>query len=198
MNLAKKQLSHAELLELDALYCWHPFTQMQTAAPPLPVVRGQGEFLFDAQGNKYFDAVASWWVNIHGHSNPVIAQAIATQALELEHVMFAGVTHPPAALLAENLIEHAPTPMAKVFYSDNGSTAIEVALKMAFQYWQNKGIANKKRVIALDGGYHGDTFGAMATGRSSGFYDPFGPWLFRLTSYPPACATALKKKPWLL
>lgn len=177
-------LSHTELLELDAQYCWHPFTQMQTASAPLGVVRGQGEFLFDAQGKKYFDAVSSWWVNIHGHSHPDIAQAIAAQASELEHVMFAGVTHPPAALLAQQLIQHAPAPMAKVFYSDNGSTAIEVALKMAFQYWQNKGVAGKKRIIALEGGYHGDTFGAMATGKSSGFYDPFAPWLFEVDFIP--------------
>lgn len=92
-----KQLTHTELLELDSQYCWHPFTQMQTAAPPLAVVRGEGEFLFDAQGHKYFDAVSSWWVNIHGHSNPAIAKALARQALELEHVMFAGVTHPRRA-----------------------------------------------------------------------------------------------------
>ena len=96
-------LSHTELLELDAQYCWHPFTQMQTATAPLAVVRGQNEFLFDAQGKKYFDAVSSWWVNIHGHSHPAIAQAIARQAAELEHVMFAGVTHPPAAPDAEAL-----------------------------------------------------------------------------------------------
>ncbi|BET27147.1 adenosylmethionine-8-amino-7-oxononanoate aminotransferase [Limnobacter thiooxidans] len=177
-------LSHTELLELDAQYCWHPFTQMQTATAPLAVVRGQNEFLFDAQGKKYFDAVSSWWVNIHGHSHPAIAQAIARQAAELEHVMFAGVTHPPAALLAQQLIQHAPTPMAKVFYSDNGSTAIEVALKMAFQYWQNKGVPDKKRIIALEGGYHGDTFGAMAAGKSSGFYDPFKPWLFEVNFIP--------------
>ena len=157
-----KQLTHTELLELDAQYCWHPFTQMQTAAPPLAVVRGESEFLFDAQGHKYFDAVSSWWVNIHGHSNPAIAKAIARQALELEHVMFAGVTHPPAVQLAERLVHSAPAPMAKVFYSDNGSTAIEVALKMAFQYWQNKGVTTKKRIIALEGGYHGDTFAAMS------------------------------------
>lgn len=179
-----KQLTHTELLELDAQYCWHPFTQMQTAAPPLAVVRGEGEFLFDAQGHKYFDAVSSWWVNIHGHSNPAIAKAIARQALELEHVMFAGVTHPPAVQLAERLVKSAPAPMAKVFYSDNGSTAIEVALKMAFQYWQNKGVTTKKRIIALEGGYHGDTFGAMATGKSSGFYDPFAPWLFQVDFIP--------------
>src|SRR5687767_4057254 len=99
-----RKLSQTELLELDSQYCWHPFTQMQTAAPPLAVVRAEGEFLFDAHGTRYFDAVSSWWVNIHGHSNPAIAQAIARQASELEHVMFAGVTHPPAALLAEKLI----------------------------------------------------------------------------------------------
>jgi len=178
------KLSHTQLLELDAQYCWHPFTQMQTAAPPLAVVRGEGEFLVDAQGNKYFDAVSSWWVNIHGHSNPTIAKAIARQALELEHVMFAGVTHPPAVQLAERLVHNAPAPMAKVFYSDNGSTAIEVALKMAFQYWQNKGVAGKNRIVALEGGYHGDTFGAMATGKSSGFYDPFAPWLFQVDFIP--------------
>ena len=180
----QQELSHTKLLELDALYCWHPFTQMQTAAAPLPVMRGKGEFLFDAQGKKYFDAVSSWWVNTHGHCNPTIAQAITKQASELEHVMFAGVTHAPGALLAEKLIEYAPASMSKVFYSDNGSTAIEVALKMAFQYWQNKGFGSKKRIVALEWGYHGDTFGAMATGKSSGFYKPFAPWLFNVEFIP--------------
>lgn len=178
------QLTHSELLDLDSRYCWHPFTQMQTASAPLTVVRGQAEFLFDSNGRQYFDAVSSWWVNIHGHSHPAIASAIAEQASQLEHVMFAGVTHPPAALLAQKLIETAPAPMAKVFYSDNGSTAIEVALKMAFQYWQNSGFNGKKRILALEGGYHGDTFGAMAAGRSSGFYDPFKPWLFEVDFIP--------------
>ncbi|WP_370260629.1 adenosylmethionine--8-amino-7-oxononanoate transaminase [Limnobacter sp.] len=173
-------LNHSDLLQLDQQYCWHPFTQMQTAQAPLPVVRGQGEFLYTANGDRYFDAVSSWWVNLHGHSHPAIAQAIAKQAHALEHVMFAGVTHPPAAQLAQRLVRHAPAPMAKVFYSDNGSTAIEVALKMAFQFWQNKGATpgQRSKLIALQGGYHGDTFGAMAAGQSSGFYDPFKPWLF--------------------
>jgi adenosylmethionine-8-amino-7-oxononanoate aminotransferase len=179
-----KTLSRTELLDLDAQYCWHPFTQMQTAALPLPIIKGQKEFLFDTEGNQYFDAISSWWVNTHGHSNPEIAQAISNQAHELEHVMFAGVTHPPGALLAEKLIHCAPAPMAKVFYSDNGSTAIEVALKMTFQYWQNKGLHEKKRVIALTGGYHGDTFGAMSIGKSSGFYTPFSPWLFNVDFIP--------------
>lgn len=184
MNNAATPHSTEDLLALDARYCWHPFTQMQTALPPLPVVRGQAEFLFDSQGKKYFDAVSSWWVNLHGHAHPDIAQALAMQAMELEHVMFAGVTHPPAVELAHQLISLAPAPMAKVFYSDNGSTAIEVALKMAFQYWQNTGQPTRRRIIALQGGYHGDTFGAMATGRSSGFYDPFKPWLFDVDFIP--------------
>lgn len=184
MPFTSNPTTHEELLRLDTQYCWHPFTQMQTATPPLTVVQAENEFLIDAHGKRYFDAVSSWWVNIHGHSQPDIAAAIAAQALRLEHVMFAGVTHPPAASLAQQLVERAPDPMAKVFYSDNGSTAIEVALKMAFQYWQNHSQPQKKRLIALDGGYHGDTFGAMAAGRSSGFYDPFKPWLFEVDFIP--------------
>ncbi|MDH4396741.1 MAG: adenosylmethionine--8-amino-7-oxononanoate transaminase [Limnobacter sp.] len=161
----------------DADYCWHPFTQAKTAKQALALVRGENEFLYDQNGNKYFDAVSSWWVNIHGHCNPHIAGAIAHQAHTMEHVMFAGITHPPAVELAKRLIAKAPKSMGKVFYSDNGSTAIEVALKMAFQYWNNKA-EPRKGLIALRGGYHGDTFGAMSAGRSSGFYDPFTPWLF--------------------
>ena len=178
MNL---HIGTQELLELDAQYCWHPFTQVQTAQPPLPVVKGKDAFLLTADGTAYFDAVSSWWVNLHGHCHPTIASAIAQQAQTLEHVMFAGITHPPAALLARLLIEKAPQGFARVFFSDNGSTAIEVALKIAFQYWQNTtGKTHKNRVIALNGGYHGDTFGAMAAGQSSGFYDPFKPWLFQV------------------
>jgi adenosylmethionine---8-amino-7-oxononanoate aminotransferase len=161
----------------DADYCWHPFTQAKTAKQALALVRGENEFLFDQNGNKYFDAVSSWWVNIHGHCNPQIANSITQQARTMEHVMFAGITHPPAVELAKRLIAKAPKAMSKVFYSDNGSTAIEVALKMAFQYWNNKA-EPRKGLIALHGGYHGDTFGAMSAGRSSGFYDPFTPWLF--------------------
>lgn len=167
----------SKLHQDDSEYCWHPFTQAKTAKKALALVRGENEFLFDQNGKKYFDAVSSWWVNIHGHCNPHIANAIAQQAQTMEHVMFAGITHPPAVELAKRLIAKAPKSMSKVFYSDNGSTAIEVALKMAFQYWNNKA-EPRKGLIALRGGYHGDTFGAMSAGRSSGFYDPFTPWLF--------------------
>jgi adenosylmethionine-8-amino-7-oxononanoate aminotransferase len=173
------------LIERDRAHCWHPFTQAQTASPPLPIVRGEGAFLFDVHGKRYLDAVSSWWVNLHGHANPVIAQAIAHQAHHLEHIMFAGITHVPAIELAEKLARHAPGKLPHVFFSDNGSTAIEVALKMACQYWVNReGPGKRTRFLAMRGGYHGDTFGAMATGRSSHFYTPFENWLFKTDFLP--------------
>ncbi|HEX5487241.1 MAG TPA: adenosylmethionine--8-amino-7-oxononanoate transaminase [Limnobacter sp.] len=174
-----------QLITRDAEFCWHPFTQAQTAKAPLPIVRGEAEFLFDAKGKRYFDAVSSWWVNLHGHCNPIISEAIKAQLDTLEHVMFAGITHPAAIDLAQALVERAPQPLKKVFFSDNGSTAIEVALKVAFQHWSNLGLGQQRRkLLALQGGYHGDTFGAMAAGRSSGFYDPFKPWLFEVEFLP--------------
>lgn len=173
------------LLYLDKTYCWHPFTQAKTADPPLAIIKGEQAFLYSADDKKYFDATSSWWVNLHGHAHPKIALAIANQAYELEHVMFAGVTHSPAVKLAESLIQKAPKNFQRVFYSDNGSTAVEVALKMAFQYWQNQNQGTqRKKIIAFEGGYHGDTFGAMATGQTSGFYDPFKPWLFDVEFIP--------------
>ncbi len=173
------------LVERDRAHCWHPFTQAQTAAAPLPIVRAEGPYLFDVHGKRYLDAVSSWWVNLHGHSNPVIAQAISWQAHHLEQVMFAGITHPPAIELAEKLAQHAPGGLQHVFFSDNGSTAIEVALKMACQYWVNmEGPGKRTRFLAMRGGYHGDTFGAMATGRSSNFYEPFENWLFKTDFLP--------------
>ncbi len=174
------------LIERDQKHCWHPFTQAKIAANPLAIVRGEGALLYDSQGTAYLDAVSSWWVNLHGHANPAIAQAIAQQAHKLEHTMFAGITHPPAIELAERLIAHGPPSMQYVFFSDNGSTAVEVALKMACQYWHNtnpKG-HQRRRFLAMRGAYHGDTFGAMATGRSSGFYPPFEPWLFKTDFLP--------------
>ena len=126
-------------LALDRQHCWHPFTQAQTASAPLLIQRAQGAYLWDAQGRRYFDAVSSWWVNLHGHAHPVIARALAEQAARMEQVMFAGLTHPPAIALAQALAQRSPEPLRHVFYSDNGSTAVEVALKMACQYWANRG-----------------------------------------------------------
>jgi adenosylmethionine---8-amino-7-oxononanoate aminotransferase len=125
-------------------YIWHPFTQMKTAGPPLHVVKAKDATLFTADGKEYIDAISSWWVNIHGHCNEIIAHAIAEQAKILEQVIFAGVTHTPAIELAKKLISILPKHFAKVFFSDDGSTSVEVALKMAIQYWHNKGINNKK------------------------------------------------------
>ncbi|WP_028309837.1 adenosylmethionine--8-amino-7-oxononanoate transaminase [Derxia gummosa] len=170
-------------LALDRAHCWHPFTQARTAPVPLAIVRGEGAWLHAADGRRYLDAVSSWWVNLHGHAHPAIAEAIAEQARTLPHTMFAGITHEPAARLAAELVARAPAPLSHVFFSDNGSTAIEVALKIACQYWINQG-QKRHRFLAFEGGYHGDTFGAMAAGRSSGFYAPFEDWLFSVDFMP--------------
>ena len=156
---------------------WHPFTPLAGIDDPLMVIKGEGVYLHTADGRKIIDAVSSWWVNLHGHGHPYIAEKVSEQVRQLEHVIFAGFTHQPAVELAENLLSILPANQAKIFYSDNGSTAVEVALKMAFQYWYNQGIP-KKRVIAIDGAYHGDTFGSMSVGERGDFTRPFMPFLF--------------------
>ena len=143
---------------------WHPFTQMKLASPPIHIDSAKGCTLYAKDGRQFIDAISSWWVNIHGHSNSYIAKQIAEQALKLEHVIFAGFTHTPAIDLAKSLIKILPDSIAKIFYSDNGSTAVEVAIKMALQYWHNQGVFHKTRIIAFENAYHGDTFGAMSVG----------------------------------
>jgi len=167
------------LVERDLAVIWHPYTQMQTALPPIPIVRGEGALLFAEDGKTYIDAVSSWWVNIHGHSHPHIAQKIYEQALLLEHVIFAGFTHPVAVELAERLLKIIPQNQAKVFYSDNGSTAVEVAIKMCLQYWNNQGI-HRTKIVAFNNAYHGDTFGAMAVSGRSAFTKAFDSMLFEV------------------
>ncbi|WP_435531826.1 adenosylmethionine--8-amino-7-oxononanoate transaminase [Spirosoma liriopis] len=171
------------LSERDKAVIWHPFTQMQTALPPTPIVRGSGSILYGADGREYLDMIASWWVNLHGHAHPHIAQRVSEQLQRLEHVIFADFTHEPAVELAERVLAILPQNQSKVFYSDNGSTAVEVALKMAFQYWHNLGRPRYK-VVALDNAYHGDTFGAMAVGGRSAFTAPFFPFLFDVEYLP--------------
>ncbi|MDO9083195.1 MAG: aminotransferase class III-fold pyridoxal phosphate-dependent enzyme, partial [Humidesulfovibrio sp.] len=161
------------IAELDLRHVWHPFTQERTAPAPLPVARAKGASLFLEDGREILDLASSWWVNVHGHCHPAIAGALARQARTLEHVIFAGFTHTPAAKLAEALTRALPRPLDRVFFSDNGSTAVEAALKMAFQSWRNRGEQGRPLFLAFQGGYHGDTFGAMSVGRSSGFYAPF-------------------------
>jgi adenosylmethionine---8-amino-7-oxononanoate aminotransferase len=167
------------LVERDLEVIWHPYTQMKTALPPIPIVRGEGACLYDEDGKKYIDAVSSWWVNIHGHANKYIAQKVAEQLLKLEHVIFAGFTHPTAVELAERLLNILPSNQKKAFYSDNGSTAIEVAIKMCLQYWNNQGKARTK-MLAFKNAYHGDTFGAMAVSGRSAFTAAFDSLLFEV------------------
>lgn len=163
--------------ESDKKLIWHPYTQIKTSETPIPVVRGEGIYVYDENGKKYIDAVSSWWVNIHGHSHLYIAEKISEQLKILEHVIFAGFTHPKAVELAERLIKKLPSNQSKIFYSDDGSTSVEVAVKMAFQYWHNKGI-EKKKIIAFKNAYHGDTFGAMSVSGRSAFTKAFTPFLF--------------------
>ena len=172
------------LIKRDKRSVWHPYTQMQTADPPIAIVRGKGALLYDEHGKKYIDAVSSWWVNIHGHCNPYIAAAIAKQAKQLEHVIFAGFTHESAIALAEQLLEVLPSHFARVFYSDDGSTAVEVALKMAVQYWSNRG-RRKTTIVAFEDAYHGDTFGSMSISGEGAFTAPFVPLLFDIIRIPP-------------
>jgi adenosylmethionine-8-amino-7-oxononanoate aminotransferase len=156
---------------------------MKTALPPLLVKRGDGVYLELEDGRRIIDCISSWWVNIHGHSHPKIARAIYEQALKLEHVIFAGFTHEPAENLAKRLLTHLPGRLSKIFYSDNGSTAVEVALKMAIQYWHNSGQA-RTRLLAFDGGYHGDTLGSMSVGRTAPFWEPFKSMMCAVDTVP--------------
>lgn len=165
---------------------WHPFTQMKTATPPLEVLRGKGIWLELADGRKLLDCISSWWVTIHGHAHPALATALHQQAQQLEQVIFAGFTHAPAETLASRLIQALGGNHRRVFFSDNGSTAVEVALKMAYQYWQNLGQPQRQRFIGFDGGYHGDTFGAMAIAKTSTWWQRYEHLLFDtdVVAYP--------------
>ncbi|RBL91855.1 adenosylmethionine--8-amino-7-oxononanoate transaminase [Chitinophaga flava] len=174
MSTTKGNLSARDLEVI-----WHPYTQMQTAPAPIGIVRGEGACLYDEDNNAYIDATSSWWVNIHGHAHPHIAKQLAAQALELQHCIFAGYTHPPAVNLAERLLQILPANQRRVFYSDNGSTAVEVALKMALQYWDNKG-QRRHKIIAFKNAYHGDTFGAMSVSGRSVFTRVFDDFLFEV------------------
>ncbi len=170
----------ATLVERDRAHLWHPFTQAKTAPDPLPIVRASGVHLFTEDGRRLLDGISSWWVNVHGHSNPRVNRALQRQAEKLEHVIFAGFTHPPAVELAERLCALLPERLNRVFYSDNGSTAVEVALKMAYQYWTNRGDDRRRTFIALEHAYHGDTVGAMSVSHDSLFTSSYAPLLFRV------------------
>lgn len=171
------------LIKKDRELIWHPFTQEKTADPPILITKGKGSYIFDDKNNKYLDLVSSWWVNIHGHANEEISKAITAQCSKIEHVIFAGFTHEPAITLCDSLRSLLPSPLKKFFFSDNGSTAIEVAMKISYQWWKNQG-HHKPLFLAFEGGYHGDTWGAMSVGVKSGFHDAFENVLFPVLHVP--------------
>jgi len=168
------------LQEKDYALIWHPYTHQKNREAAIPIVRGKKTVLTDTAGKEYIDAISSWWVTIHGHGNKYIARKIYQQARKLEQVIFAGFTHRPAVELAERILERLPGPFAKVFYSDNGSTATEVAIKMSLQYWMNKGEGKRNKIVAFHHSYHGDTFGAMSISERGTFTLPFRDKLFEV------------------
>jgi adenosylmethionine---8-amino-7-oxononanoate aminotransferase len=176
------------LVDRDRAVVWHPYTQMKTRPEPLAIDRGDGVYLYTEDGHRVLDGISSWWVNIHGHSHPRLNQALADQAERIEHVIFAGATHRPAVDLAERLVSALPAGLTRIFYSDNGSTAVEVAVKLALQYWSNQGQPGRQRIVALHHAYHGDTVGAMSVSEDSVFTRPFAPLLFSVDRVdPPYC-----------
>jgi len=172
-------MNSSNLQKRDVNHIWHPCSQMKDYEefPPIVIKKGDGIYLYDENGKQYMDVVSSWWVNLFGHSNQRISQALSQQAFELEHVIFANFTHEPAILLAEKLVKYTPKGLNKVFFADNGSSAIEVALKMSFQYHMQKNKPNKKRFLSLTDAYHGETLGALSVGGVGLYNEVFQPLL---------------------
>ncbi|MFT5689249.1 MAG: adenosylmethionine-8-amino-7-oxononanoate aminotransferase [Planctomycetota bacterium] len=187
-----KSVTAKELQARDAAHCWHPYTQHGVDSKPLVVKAALGSKLVLADGTELIDAIASWWTCLHGHGAPALVQAMQRQSQELDHVLFAGATHEPAIRLAEELVALAPQPteagearLTRAFFSDDGSTAVEVALKIAAGAWVNRGERQRTVFLSLEGGYHGDTFGAMAVGDPVPFFEPYGPFLFQACRIQP-------------
>jgi len=177
-------------IQRDLAVLWHPCTQMKDheALPPIPIRRGEGAWLEDFAGRRYLDAISSWWVNLFGHANPRINAALRDQLETLEHVLLAGFTHQPAIELAERLVKLAPSGLSRCFYADNGSSAVEVALKMSFHYWRNRGARDKTRFITLSNSYHGETLGALAVGDVALYRETYRPLLMEAITVPsPDC-----------
>jgi adenosylmethionine-8-amino-7-oxononanoate aminotransferase len=188
--MLEKKRKNNRLAQADKERVWHPFTQMRDweAEEPLIIGRGRGSYLYDVMGNKYIDGVSSLWVNVHGHRKKEIDDAVIRQVRTLSHSTFLGLTHPMAIELAERLIDITPSGLARVFYSDNGSTAVEVGLKMTFQYWRNIGEKGRDKFVCLKEAYHGDTIGSVSVGGMELFHDIFKPLLFETIKAPaPYC-----------
>lgn len=170
----------SDLPQRDSKVIWHPYTQHGIEPDPLPVVRAKGAFLELADGRQLLDGISSWWATLHGHSHPALVAAISEQAARLDHVLFAGATHEPAVQLAEQLLGIVPKGLSRVFYSDDGSTAVEAAIKMVLQAWVHRGHPERRVFLAMEGAYHGDTFGAMAASDPDPFFVPYEPLLFEV------------------
>ncbi|HVS08964.1 MAG TPA: adenosylmethionine--8-amino-7-oxononanoate transaminase [Planctomycetota bacterium] len=181
MNSAERR----DLSARDARVLWHPYTQHGLEPEPLPVAAAHGALLTLEDGREVIDAISSWWTCLHGHAHPRLVEALHRQAQTLDHVLFAGCTHEPAVQLAEHLLDCAPRGLARVFFSDDGSTAVEVALKIVLQDWVHRAEPERRVFVALEGGYHGDTFGAMAVGERAPFFEPFAPLLFEVRQAAP-------------
>jgi adenosylmethionine-8-amino-7-oxononanoate aminotransferase len=178
------------LTQWDKKYIWHPFTQMEEYADTTPLIieEGDGSYLIDVEGNRYIDGVSSLWVLVHGHGKRELIDAIEKQSNMLCHSTLLGLANTPSIILARMLVDIAPKGLSKVFYSDNGSTSVEIALKMAYQYWQQKGEKKRKRFISFTNGYHGDTIGAVSVGGIDLFHKVYGPLLFKTFKTPsPYC-----------
>lgn len=183
-------IDKATIQSWDHQYLWHPFTQhtVWNATEPLVIVSGDREYLIDADGNRYIDGVSSMWCNVHGHRHPAIDNAIKAQIDTLAHSTLLGLTHPPAVQLAKELVDIAPKGLTKVFYSDDGSTAVEVAIKMAYAYWHHKGQPQRRKFLSLRNAYHGDTIGAVSVGCVAAFHNVYKPLLFETLVAPsPYC-----------
>ncbi|MHB1141603.1 MAG: adenosylmethionine--8-amino-7-oxononanoate transaminase [Sulfuricaulis sp.] len=183
-------MDNDSLAQRDRRVLWHPCTQMRDheTLPPIPIRRGQGVWLEDFNGKRYLDAISSWWVNLFGHANPRINAAIQNQLQNLEHVILAGFTHEPVVRLSERLIELAPRGLAHCFYASDGSAALEIALKMSFHYWQNRGEPKRTRFISLANSYHGETLGALSVGDVALYKETYRPLLLEpITVKSPDC-----------
>ena len=179
----------SDLPKRDTRVTWHPYTQHGVEAAPLPVVGARGAWLELADGRRLLDAISSWWATLHGHSEPALVEAMHAQAARLDHVLFAGATHEPAVQLAEGLLDVVPKGLSRVFYSDDGSTAVEAGMKMVLQSWVHRREPERRVFIALEGAYHGDTFGAMAAGDPDPFFTAFAPLMFEVRRVPADAAS---------
>ncbi|MCI0505250.1 MAG: adenosylmethionine--8-amino-7-oxononanoate transaminase, partial [Gammaproteobacteria bacterium] len=179
-------MNNQSMMQRDLSVVWHPCTQMKDHEhlPLIPIRRGEGVYLEDFDGNRYLDAISSWWVNLFGHNHPRITAAVKQQLDQLEHVLLAGFTHEPVIRLSERLIALAPAGLSRCFYADNGSSAVEIALKMSFHYWRNRGEPRKQKFVTLQNSYHGETLGALSVGDVELYRKTYEPLLLQAITAP--------------